>query len=173
MKLSIWWPTYGNSIRMGGATSRIGGATSFPYPALPSRFKSLLNASGLQAVLWSHKVCLCTSPLQNLAVPQDFYSPFSISLERSGWPRIRWCEIGGFQEQVQCLFVGLVAIIFFLKLFSLSLLFLYRLVVWGWGLRTCRVSISLSPPCIANIFLIIIIIIHIYFKITGMINYLL
>ena len=37
MKLSIWWPRYGNSIRMGGATS-------FPYPALPSRFKSLLDA---------------------------------------------------------------------------------------------------------------------------------
>ena len=36
----------------------------------------------------------------------------SISLERSGWPRIRWCGIGGFQEQVQCLFVGLVALSF-------------------------------------------------------------
>ena len=46
MKLSILWPTYGNSIRMGGATSRMGGATSFPYPALPLRFKSLLNATG-------------------------------------------------------------------------------------------------------------------------------
>ena len=34
MKLSIWWPTYGNSIRMGRATSRMGGATSFLYPAL-------------------------------------------------------------------------------------------------------------------------------------------
>ena len=46
MKLSIWWPTYGNSIRMGGATSGMGSATSFPYPALPSRLKSLLNATG-------------------------------------------------------------------------------------------------------------------------------
>ena len=27
--------------------------------------------------------------------------------------RIRWCGIGGFQEQVQCLFVGLVAVYFF------------------------------------------------------------
>ena len=44
-------------------------------------------------------VYLCASPLQNLAVPQDFYSPLSITLERSGWPRIRWCGIGGFQEQ--------------------------------------------------------------------------
>ena len=38
MKLGIWWPTNGNFIRMGVATS-------FPYPALPSRFKSLLNAT--------------------------------------------------------------------------------------------------------------------------------
>ena len=44
-------------------------------------------------------------------------------------PRIRWCGIGGFQEQVQCLFVGLVALLFCLQLFSLSLLFFYRLVV--------------------------------------------
>ena len=39
MKLSIWWLTYGNTIRMGGATC-------FPYPAPPSRVNSLLNAYG-------------------------------------------------------------------------------------------------------------------------------
>ena len=33
------------------------------------------------------------------------------------------------------------SLIFCLQLFSLSLLFLYRLVAWGWGLRTDRVSI--------------------------------
>ena len=43
-------------------------------------------------------VYFCASPLQNLAVPQDFYSSLSISLEWSGWPRIWWCWIGGFQE---------------------------------------------------------------------------
>ena len=32
---------------MGVATSRMGGAASFLYPALPSRFKSLLIASGV------------------------------------------------------------------------------------------------------------------------------
>ena len=51
------------------------------------------------------------------------------------------------------------SLLFSLQLFSLYLLFLYRLVVWGWGLQTDRVSISLSRPCIANPFLIIIIII--------------
>ena len=44
------------------------------------------------------------------------------------------------------------SLLFCLQLFSLSLLFLYRLVVWGWGLRTDRYSISLSRPCIANLF---------------------
>ena len=41
---------------------------------------------------------------------------------------------------------------FCLQLFSLSLRFLYMLVVWGWGLRTDRVSISLSRPCTVNLF---------------------
>ena len=44
------------------------------------------------------------------------------------------------------------SLLFCLQLFSLSLLFLSRLVVWGWGLQTDRVSISLSQPCIANLF---------------------
>ena len=57
MKLSIWWPTFGNSIRMGGATSRMGGATSFPYLALPSRFKSLLNAHGPH-LCFTHRLIL-------------------------------------------------------------------------------------------------------------------
>ena len=44
------------------------------------------------------------------------------------------------------------SLLFSLQLFSLSLLFLYRLVVLGWGLRTNRVSISLSRLCIVNLF---------------------
>ena len=36
--------------------------------------------------------------------------------------------------------------------FSLSLLSFYGLVLWGWGLRTDRVLIALSQPCIANFF---------------------
>ena len=34
--------------------------------------------------------------------------------------------------------------------FSISLLSVYRLVLWGWALRTDRVLIALSQPCIAN-----------------------
>ena len=36
--------------------------------------------------------------------------------------------------------------------FSLSLLSVYRLALWGWGLRTDRVYITLSQPCTANFF---------------------
>ena len=43
------------------------------------------------------------------------------------------------------------SLLFCLQLFSLSFLFFYRLVVWVWGLRTDR-SISISQPCIANLF---------------------
>ena len=45
---------------------------------------------------------------------------------------------------------------FCLLLFSLSLLSFCRLMLWGWGLRTDRVLITLFQPCIANLFLIII-----------------
>ena len=40
---------------------------------------------------------------------------------------------------------------FCLLLFSLSLLSFYGLVLWGWGLRTDRVLIALSLPCITNL----------------------
>ena len=50
------------------------------------------------------------------------------------------------------------SLLFCLQLFSLSLLFLYRLVVWGWSLWTDRVSISLSRPCQSFLLIIIIII---------------
>ena len=39
------------------------------------------------------------------------------------------------------------------------LLSVYRSVLWGYGLRTDRVYITLSQPCTAELFLIIIIII--------------
>ena len=41
---------------------------------------------------------------------------------------------------------------FRLLLFSLSLLSFYGLVLWGWGLRSDRVLIALSQPCITNLF---------------------
>ena len=60
-----------------------------------------------------------TVVLQNLAVPQDFCSLFSVSF-------------------------SVPTIVFYY--ISLSLLSVYRLAVWGWGLWTDRVYITLSQP---------------------------
>ena len=47
-----------------------------------------------------------------------------------------------------------------LLLFSLSLLSVYRLLLWGWGLRTERVYITLSQPCTVDLFFLIIIMVN-------------
>ena len=52
-------------------------------------------------------VYLCSTSLQNLAVPHDFCYPLSVPLEWSCWPRVWWCGTGGFQEQGQCFFYWL------------------------------------------------------------------
>ena len=66
-----------------------------------------------------------------------------------------------FKERGQCFFIflscSIPTIIFYY--FSLSLLSVYMLVLWGYGLRTDRMYITLSRPYTAGIFLIIIIII--------------
>ena len=91
-------------------------------------------------------VYFCAASLQNLAVPHDFCSRLSVHPERYCLPRIRWCGIGGFQELGQCFFIGLSCSILTIVLyhFSLSLLSISGLVLWGWGLRTDRVYITLS-----------------------------
>ena len=64
--------------------------------ALPSPFEPVRVARG--DLVTSTSVYLCSASLQNLAAPQDFYSPLRVPLKRSTWPRIRWCWTGGFQE---------------------------------------------------------------------------
>ena len=71
---------------------------AFPVPYVPVR--------DTRSATSAH---LCASSLQNLAVEQNFYSLFSISVERSYRPRIRWRRTGGFHEQGQCLFISLAA----------------------------------------------------------------
>ena len=39
-----------------------------------------------------------------------------------------------------------------LVLLSIYFILFYGLVLWGWGLRTDRVFLALSQPCIANLF---------------------
>ena len=101
---------------------------------------------GLHAVLWSHIGSLM---LLLAAEPQDLYSLLRVPLDT-----IRLCATGGFQERGQCFFIGLsrsIPTIVF-DYFSLSLLSVYRLVFWGWGLRTDRVYITLSRPWSAELF---------------------
>ena len=61
----------------------------------------------------------------------------------------RWVSRGG-----PMLFIGLSysipTVVFYY--FSVTFLSVYRLVLWGWGLRTDRVYITLSQPCTANLF---------------------
>ena len=97
-------------------------------------------------------VHLCVSSLQNLAVWQDFYSLFSISVNDLIDPLFDLVGLTGFKRRANALFWPSCSLPFSLLLFYLSLLSFYGLVLWGWGLRTDRVLIALSQPCITNRF---------------------
>ena len=62
--------------------------------------------------------------------------------------------LAGFKSRANASFIGvsscITTIVFYY--FSLSLLSDYRLVLWGWGLRTNRVYITLSQHCTAKLF---------------------
>ena len=91
------------------------------------------------------------SSLQNLAIPHDLYFPLSVPVGRSCWPYIRWCGTVGYQMKGQCFIIGLsCSILFVLFYFSLSLLSVYRLELWGWGLWIGLLSPSLALPTSFN-----------------------
>ena len=113
----------------------------------------MCHSAGYTRCFGRTSVHLCTASLPNLAVQQDFYSLLGVPLERSCEPRIQWCGTGGFQELGQCFCIGLscsIPTIVFYS-FSLSLLSVYMLILWGWGLRTDRVYTTLSQPCTADL----------------------
>ena len=81
------------------------------------------------------------------------FSSFSVSL----WndlvdPVFDGVGLAGFKSRSNAFSFSLLLLLFCLQLFSISLLFFYRLVLRCWGLRTDRVSIFLSRPCIADLF---------------------
>ena len=122
------------------------------YGALPVLYVPVqVTRSVLVAHWYTYALPHCrTSQYRSAFIPL----PLSVPVERSCIPSIRWCETGGFQEQGQCFFIGLsfsIPTIFF-YFFSLSLLSVYRLVLWGWSLWTDRVYITLSQPCTADLF---------------------
>ena len=49
-------------------------------------------------------VYVCARTLQSLAVPKEFYSLLSVSVERSCRPLVDGVGLAGFQEQGQCFF---------------------------------------------------------------------
>ena len=99
-------------------------------------------------------VQLRASAMQNLTVPQVFVFPVSISVERSKWIRIWWCETGEFQELDQWLFNGLAARSLFVS-YCFHFLFFHSM---GWccragvfGLIGCALlSPSLALPAGLN-----------------------
>ena len=62
--------------------------------------------------------------------------------------------LAGFKSRANVFFIGLsssiLTIVFYF--FPLSLLSVYRLVLWGWSLLTDTVLITLSQPCTADLF---------------------
>ena len=64
----------------------------------------------------------------------DVYSLIIVSVKRSCWPCMQWYGTNGCTEQSQCLFIVFPFNV--CLLFSLSLVYFYRLVLCGWGILT-------------------------------------
>ena len=169
MKLSIRWPTCGNTTLAPPWPLPFTFTFTFPYPAPPSpgecdlnhtrqdflKISSLLNATrcGLRVArgaLVAHRytmLLLAAEPrsIAGLLLPSQcnfwtiLLTPYSMV----------W-----FQEQGQCFLIDLSCsvptIVFYY--FFLSLLSGYRMVLWGWGLLTDRVYLTLSQPFTADLF---------------------
>ena len=96
------------------------------------------------------RVHLCSSSLQNLAVPNDFHSIVTILWNKLGDPVFDDVGLAGFKRWAMPLYWSSCSLPFCFLLFSLSLLSLYLLVLLGWGLRTDRVLIARSLPTFFN-----------------------
>ena len=130
--------------------TRLGVTWSTHFVAL---YLCLMCQSGLYTVLWSHISILMRLPTAEprstagLLFPSQYLSGtiwLTLYLMVWDWQDSRAGPIPFCWPSC--------SLFFCLQLFSLSLLFHYRLVVWGWSFWTDRVSISLSWPCIANLF---------------------
>ena len=109
---------------------------------------------GLHAVLWSHIGTLIHRLAAEPWSTAGLLFPFRCPSRTSLLTPFSMVWDSGFQGQGQCFFIGLscsIPTIVFYSL-SISLLSVYRLVLWGWGLRTDRVYITLSQPCTADLF---------------------
>ena len=109
----------------------------------------------LHAVLWSHistlMHCLAAEPRSTAGLSFPLQCPSGMILLT---PYLMVWDWSGFKSRANAFFIGLrcsiLTIIFYS--FSLSLLSVNRLVLWGWGVQTDRVYITLSQPCTADLF---------------------
>ena len=115
------------------------------YDALPVPYVLVWVTSGTVIAHWYTYV----PPRCRTSQYRKTFIPLSISLWNDLGRRIQRCGTSRFQEQGEPNY----SLPFCLLLFSLSFLPFYGLVLWGWGLRTDRVLITLFQPCIANHFL--------------------
>ena len=107
-----------------------------------------------RGALVAHRYTYAPPHCRTLQCSRTFI-PFSVSLWNDlANPVFDGGGTGGFQEHCQCFIIGLscsIPTVVFYS-FSLSLLSVYRLILWGWSLRTDRVYITLSQPCTADLF---------------------
>ena len=117
--------------------------------ALPGPYVPVLVARG---ALLAHRYTYAPPRCRTLQYSRTFI-PFSLSLWTARLAGFK-SRTGGFQKQGQCFFISqscsIPTIVFYS--FSLSLLSVNRLVLWGWGLQTGRVYITLSQPCTVALF---------------------
>ena len=125
--------------------------------ALPGTYVPVRVARG---VMVAHRYTYAQPRCRTLQYSRTFI-PFSVSLWNDlANPVFDGVGLAGFKSRaMQCFFIGLscsIPTIVYCS-FSLSLLSVYRLVLWGWGLRTDRVYITLAQPCTSDLFIMIII----------------
>ena len=109
---------------------------------------------GLHALIWLHIDTLMHSLTAEPCSTAGLLFPFRCSSGTILLAPFSMVWDWRFQEQGQCFFIGLscsIPTIVFYSL-SLSLLSVYRLELWGWGLRTDRVYITISQPFTADLF---------------------
>ena len=117
---------------------------ALPGPYVPARVT--------RATLVAHRYTYAQPRCRTLQYSRAFI-PFSVSLWNDlANPVFNALGTGRYQEQGQCFFIGLSCSISTIVFYSLSLLSVHRLVLWGWGLQTDRVYITLSQPCTADLF---------------------
>ena len=123
------------------------------HDALPGHY---VPVRVTRAALVAHRYTYAPPRCRTSQYRRTFVS-FSVSLWNDlADPVFDGVGLAGFKSWANAFFIGLSCSIptIVFNYFSISLLPVYRLVLWGWSLRTDRayIYITLSQPCIADLF---------------------